>query len=611
MSFEYVLENSGKAKKLSDTQKAEVSASVVSKFQDWDTVRQTQIDICNKLKPEIYLEDRGVKKTWKSQKSMNKIYSLFQTRQAFLWENIYADPSKMFDVEGKTPETQDSARFQKAALMDAFDKMKLSQQLDKSVEWLDSVGELCLFTSWKKKYKKIRRKIDISELGLEMVKEETTTAIYDQLIYDGAYVEAINPINLVFDPASTPEIRDEWDASGKIVKSWLTYDQIAGNEIYKLTKEELTELKNTIGGKTNDDEMKDAVDIRDDVFDNNRVEVLEYWGDFYFDGQTLKNYCIAVVARKYLARFMENPFIINPIINVAPTRHPDSKRGIPNLYSILDLALIQESDINETKDTQQLNKNPAKFAPKGFFDDEITEIEPGKVIEYRVGVDDPSAIIPINVPLKDAGEQIQYLDKAISDVSGVFPNMQGQVENGDTTATEIKVKVAGQTTRLSKDLDTIKQNGIVRIVENVAELLANEKNGVEEKIFMEDKGEKIFQVINDAIRQGEYDYVYSDSTALAVKKSQFQEALQLFNLAFQDPQMAMLLNKKEILTSGLEMIGLDNINKFFLANEQGQLINIITQSPEVAQMIMGIVPQIMQQITPPQPQGVENGQAVA
>lgn len=43
--------------------------------------------------------------------------------------------------------------------------------------------------------------------------------------------------------------------------------------------------------------------------------------------------------------------------------------------------------------------------------------------------------------------------------------MQGQDEAKDATATEIQVKVQGQTTRLAKTLDAIKQNGIVPMVE--------------------------------------------------------------------------------------------------------------------------------------------------
>lgn len=575
MSFEYTSEKDNSVKKLTEEQETSIVSSLSKKFQDWDSIRQHQIDTYAKLKPEIYLEDQVKKNTWKSQKRLFKIYSLFQTRQAFLWENIFADVSKMFDVSGKTPESDATAKQQKVALSDAFDKMKVSQQLDKAIEHLDAIGEFCLFTGWKKKHRQVRRKLNFMEMVtqgkvINLLKGETQTGIFEELIYDGAYIEAINPINLVFDPSITPEIEEEWNRGGKILKSFKTYNEIATNKVYQLSKVQLFEVKEMSQGKSADDEKRDDKDKIDEVMDGDKIEVLEYWGDYDFDGQYLKNYLIVIIGRKYMARFIENPFIINPIINVAPTRHPETKRGLPCLYSVLDIAKSQEEDINETKDVKKLNKNPTRLAPKGFFKENKTEIEPGLIIEYDPNMETPSAIIPITVQLLNPEAEIQYADKVISDVSGIFPNMQGQEEKGDKTATELKIKVSGQTTRLSKDIDTLKQNGIVQMVQNVADLMANEKNGKTESLFVKENGQNIPVSIDDTVRQGMYEYKYSDSSALAVKKSQFSEALELFKMAAQVPELQGQINWKGIVEEGLGTIGIENTDKLFISAQQPQ-----------------------------------------
>lgn len=603
MSFEYTIEKNNK-KTLSKDQEAQIVQCVTSRFLDWDDIRTQQIHIYETLKPEIYLEERRKKDTWKSQKRLNKIYSLFSTRQAFLWENLYADPKKMFDVSGKNARSEETAKAQKEAIADALDKMKVSQQLDKAVEFLDTTGEFCIFTAWNKKYKQIRRPLTFAESLAQgrivsLIKGETVTGIFEELIYDGAYVEAVNPINLVFDPSIHPEIEHEWDSGGKIIKSWKTYDQIAENKIYQLSKEQLSDIKAMLCDAPADDKKEDA-DIIEDTVHENKIEVLEYWGNFVFDGMVFKNYAVAVIGRKYLARFIENPFIINPIINVATLRHPDSKRGIPCLWSVYDTAKAQEDDVNEAKDVQQLNKNTVIFAPKGFFKDEKNEMFPGKIIEYDPAGEDPNALKPLQFQLYQANDQIQFLDKVISDTSGIFPNMQGQDESKNVTATEIKVKVSGQTTRLSKDIDTVKQNGIIKMVQNIADLQANEKNGQVQELFFRENGKLSNVLIDDAVRQGQYEYKYTDGSALAVKKSQFAEALKLFQTAAGMPSLNQSINWKEVLVQGLETIGIDYTDRFFVDSGQnavqnpsaqngvaaanGQLINAATANGQSARM---------------------------
>jgi hypothetical protein len=148
--------------------------------------------------------------------------------------------------------------------------------------------------------------------------------------------------------------------------------------------------------------------------------------------------------------------------------------------------------------------------------------------------------------------------------------MQGQEEGSNTTATEIKVKVQGQTTRLSKDLDTIKQNGIVKMIENVADLIANENLGQIQNIIVNENGVKRQVVVDDTVRQGDYQYRYSDNTAIANKRQQFQEAIGLIEKL---AGAGVPFNFMEIAKMGLGLIGIENTDKLFMEQNNGQGIN--------------------------------------
>lgn len=451
--FEFTVEKENKPRKLSATETEEIAKDIGNKFEQFDDLRARQKNIYKLLKKEIYLEDRhdGKKAAWKSQIFLNKIYSFFQTHQAYIWDNLYANVEQMFDVTGRDEESEKNARMQKAALVDSFDKMKIGKQLDPAVEHLDVIGEACLFVGWKRKVKRIRRRMSLAEqlesnglLSLIRGRPEDAYGYFEQIIYDGAYVEAINPLNLVFDPAINPDNDEEWDKGLKIVKRFESYDMIAGNKFYNLGKSQLEEIKALLSKGSYDDNDKDDEAKIDEIVNGNMIEVLRLFGDYTLsDGTVLHNWSATVIGRRYLAQFEENQFVINPLINAATQRDPETKRGIPTLFSIYDLCKDMETKANLENDVQQLNANPMRYAPKGFFDKAVIDVEPGKVIEYKKGMDDPNMIVSIPVPLINNSQMINYLESETSLVSGIFPNMQGQQEDRKATATEINVKVAG------------------------------------------------------------------------------------------------------------------------------------------------------------------------
>lgn len=574
--FEFLVEKETEARKLSEAEASRVAADVGDLWKDWDEARSKQKAIAEKLRPEIYLDDRPAKDrgegNWKSDVHLNKIYSLSQTQQAFIWDNIYSNNEKLFDVAGKDDDSGELASLQKANLVNIFYQIGIQRKLDRAIEYLLSVGEFCLFIGWKTKYRQIRRRMTLAEAlqqkGLEALFAGQNYGIFNEEVYNGPSVEPIDPMNLTFDPKINPEDSEKWDECGKIVKEWLTYDEIASNKFYKLSRQQLSDIKTMLDKKSVEEDDTET-EKTDDVLQENRIEVLSYWGNYTLDdGTVLRNWSIVVVGRKYLAVFEHNRFIVNPLVNMAVFRDYESKRGIPEIWSIYDIAKEQENKVNLQNDAQALNLNPPAYAPQGFFIKDEIKLAPGKQIEYKPGLDDPSALIKMQFPLISNEQIIEYYDSTASTVSGIFPNMQGQDEAKDATATEIQVKVQGQTTRLAKTLDAIKQNGIVPMVEKVAALDANMKFG-NEVVYVENDGMKTAVVIGDTVRQGNYEYRYTDNTGIARKLAKNQELIQLLGNVWND--QAVPLNKVEIVKDILANAEFENVDKYFLTQNTAML----------------------------------------
>ncbi len=597
--MEYVVDGENKPRRLDRDRAAEAAAQIGAMFDDYDRARAKQLDIYAKLKPEIYLDERcrSRKKddpdNWKSDVHLNKLYSLFDTRQAFVWDNIYANIEQMFDVEGKDEESEQTAKLQKAALVNDFYNMNIQQTLDKAIEYSDSVGEACLFVSWKRKVKRIRRPFEAvaDNPDWRVVRSGGRYSVFEVPVYDGPAIAAVNPVDLAFDPKINPDNAEEWDSAAKIIKSWKTYNSIKSNQLYDLSAEDLEALKAMVDPATPNDRDIDATGKLRDVVDGDRLEVLDFWGDFAAtDGTFIKNWHITVIARKFVAVFEDNPLIFNPIINVAMQRDVDNKRGIPRLYSAYALAMEQEHKANLENDTQSLNLNPPSWVPRDVLDNrDKKEIRlfPGKITEYDLGMADPNMIIPMRFNLINNENTIAFLDGAISSASGVFPNMQGQEESGKASATEIKVKFSGQTTRLAKDIDAYKQNMIVPMVTKVAELSANMRSGAV-RLLIDERGSKFAAEITDAVRWGNYKYKYTDSSGLQKKLQANEKLVQIMTPVWNDP--AVPLDKPEIVKTALENADFNNPDKFFLnqapqmpVQPQGQPpIMPEGQSPEMA-----------------------------
>jgi hypothetical protein len=243
---------------------------------------------------------------------------------------------------------------------------------------------------------------------------------------------------------------------------------------------------------------------------------------------------------------------------------------------------------------QSLAENPPCYSPREFFAEEDDEIRlrPGKIVEYDQNLFPDVPVSQMQFTPTVFENDIQYLDNIISEISGIFPNMAGAPESDRATATEINVKSQGQNTRLNMILDTISQDYIIAAVEKVAELCANFRFGEENVFFNKDNNPEEV-TITDAVRQGNYRYMYSDRAATA---DRFNFA-DMMIMAVERFAKFLPLNAEKLFCYYLEQKGVENPERFLQIQQQipPEIQQVLLQNPQVQAMVQGYNAQKQQQ----------------
>ena len=570
MSFEYFLLNDKKSKKLSDDEQNKVISKIVDDFLQYDKNRSDFLSKAKSLSDAIFFKNTSVpsgKDSWKAKVKMCKLFMFYQTLKAYIWKNVYSNVASMFDVSGENNISNNDSNKQKAALVDIFEKMDYQKTCDDIIDNALIFGELISFTAWKKKYQEYRRPIDFFKnlFSADFTKlPDILNAISKgqnywtdiRKIYDNPFIYPVNPQDLVFDISQ----KNDWDNCPKIYRSFKTPHDIINNKLYKIDNETKSEIYNMLSSdyRNYNDDFSVSDHNANDVVRGSTIEVLEHWGNFTLsDGTVLNNWHAVIVGRKFLVKFSKNERIINPFTYGALVEDPSIKRGISPLFSVLDLSKLQENLIDRTLNLQSLSENPPLIAPEGFFEDDEISLYPGKIIEYSDNLSPQNAFQQLQFNPSIFLSDISFLDDLMCQVSGVFPNMTGASDSASKTATEINVKTQGQITRLSMIIDTINQYLIIPNVQKVAELCANFKSGIE-LISINKDNKKEFIEIDDSVRQGDYNYTYSDRSAFETRSANADIILQ----AIDKFTNLLPLNLPEIFVWFFEQKGVDNPQRF-------------------------------------------------
>ena len=547
------IETEDLTKKITPAQESLLVSDITNKYDRYDDLRASQITDNRIMRDAIYDSDIPKLNGWDNKISLPDIYELAQTLKSHISDNLYSHPEAMFDVSGTTPQSQEYANRQKAMLVNTFEQMKLEDEIEKVIDSIVETGECTLFVGWETKIKQTRRALSIQE-QIENP-EHKTFVLEEKLIYDNAKVKHIKAEDFVFDKSD----RDNWDRCAKIYRTYSTIDELSSDKSNNLlTEEKLETLKEVVASKKTRNSEKSV--------EENKVEILEFWGDIELeDGTLLKNWLVVVGARREIIRFEPNPFVINPFIHANIIESPVTGRGISPLRVALILNNISSTILNKQIDALALMMNPPYLAPKGCFNGE-QEVKPGKIIEYDSALM-PNQPIPLSFDKAMVGwDFLNYFKTTIESATGIFKNMAGNTQSTARTATELNYSANGQEARLNMLLDAINRKVIVPMVEKTAEIIANFKFG-SEVIGINDRGRTTFLTIDDKIRNGNYIYRYGDRKATFERKTRLKELFEVVKSFAEVPDVSQNVDWMECFKFALEQYGIENSNHFLKQQE--------------------------------------------
>ena len=521
--------------------------NIISKYDYYNDARNSQRADNRLISYAIYNADIPKINDWNCSIQLPEIYELAQTLKSHIMQNLYSHPDGMFDVSGSDLKSQKYANRQKAMLVNTFEDMKISDEMEKIIDSVVETGEVTLFVGWETKTRKIRRALSLKE-QLEL-NTDKTFMVEDKVIYDNAKVQFIHYEDFVFDRTNV----NNWDSCPKIYRTYQTFDDIKYNKSNNmLNSEKLEILKGVVANKKGQ---------KDSNYSIPKIEVLEYWGDIELpSGEILKNQLICVAGRSIIIRFEDNPFVINPFIHANIIENPSTGRGISPLRVALILNNISSTILNKQLDALALMMNPPYLAPKGCFMG-TQEVKPGKIIEYDSTLMTTSPV-PLSFDKAMTGwDFLNYFKNTIESATGIFKNMAGNIQSAQRSATEINYSVNGQEARLNMILESINRKVIVPMVEKTAQLISYFKIG-SESIMVNDHGKTDFVYIDDDIRNSNYIYRYGDRKASFERKSRFKEMFDVLTNFVQVGEVAQRINWLECFKFALEQYGVENSNNF-------------------------------------------------
>ena len=516
------IEKESKFKKLSKDDRDELAKKISDWWGEFHGKRETQLKTAREIEKQIFLNqpDRNANKKWKSNIKENKLYTTWDSMKSSMWKEIWSNEEQMFDVQGTSKEYEEMAETQKQAMVHALKRMEAGTQFDKAADYWAVYGDFVYKTDWKSRKKKVKR-FDPFQGYVEQ----------ELPLEENANIEAINPMFFNFDTTKYKySDKASWDSCPKIFKRFASIEEIKANPMYKLTKEQELDLDIAEETKTTSKESDNTLATMKKY--GELYEVLFLHGDIKFNNVLYKNVVAEVLAGKYLIFFDENPVYINPFIWDCTMLDPETGRGISPLKPILDMSNGKEELLNKACDIAELNANPCHWVSDTFLKEKYkkgtVDYEPGKVLEYENSYQGgfPQAV---KFDASGIADIIGVLANNISDTSAVNANIMGNIEQGKRTATEMQLANNGSNSRIAMKLDKIYQINL-RIIENVAELLAMFKNEPE-TLLVKEKGQRVAVEITNAIRQGSYYYVYEDRNTLIDRRAKVQEAFNMFNAA--------------------------------------------------------------------------------
>ena len=453
-----------KKRELTSDEKQSVCDFVVQRWNSWSKPLEALQDntrvIRDRATPTICdIKQPERKKDWHSNIKLNRMYEFYNKLYGILYETFYDKISSYLKL-GK--ENHDKVYNQ------ALDQENKKTLLVSIKDMLDT-GEVVASSEYKTVYKK--EVLPIEDIGkvdpASIVSVRENSFVVRQEVEKRLNFVRIDPCNFVYDPLVTPCTEDFYECD-KIIKQWKTRREILSNKSYELDRQSFEE---TFAQPSTPNLQEQDETTTYNVYRYNQIEVLTMFGTFYIGGKAYENYVAVVIGRAFLAYFAPKG-IYTPDVYYFPFHaRGNGARGVSPLFYIADLCKAEEDAYNDTRDAVKLQINPCRYAPTGFFEENNVKQEPGKIITYRLGMQDPNAIIKESIDAQPAIQSFQETTKQLEKEIAGIDNGQLSVKSEALTEEEVKRIAVSESLIPNMIISGIMLNIVSRYLKDCVEMI--------------------------------------------------------------------------------------------------------------------------------------------
>lgn len=496
----------------------------------WDEAERVIAAVASKLDDE-----EGYSTVTFGKQTLNTLLGHF-------WQRSLQTPKLLFNLEGLTTESKETAPTYKAWLDRKLNKNRVRQKLDDANE-----------------QHFIPKGVVIGHVGVceqknnmfglhRLPNGRPSIGRFIETEYTGADLTVIDPRRFVFDTES----HANWDVCFKAHQTWMELEEIADSGLFSNLddlEEESRETRksssgkheNVVGGGSRGKKAKEGTD------DTGRIEVIEFHGAIRMpDGSYLRNWTAVVAKRKYLIRFEENPYFLNPYVKKC-FEETDDGWGVSPIAYIFAHVNAASRLLNSSITAAELNMSPQFLAAKGMMPQKKIFSKKGQIIEYTPNTENPNIMPqPLQYRNEMAFPYLQLFEGQAEATTGATRQLSGNVTTNDKaqTATEFQgLQVVGNMV-LDRAIDRYTLDFKLPLIERFAKIDAikaaemAQHGGYEAELIKVEnwEGYEEYRQVTLDVMFGRYEFSVEDAKAEQERAANFKEDMTFIQLFMQTPE---------------------------------------------------------------------------
>ena len=527
-------------------------------YEDLAPSKSETVKILSELYPGLYRQD------YNKVSKIPDVYEQFKTYTSAIHRACTSSYDGMLDIEGCDLASNNLVGIYKASLIYDFNDINLMRELDEVVDDWAIKGEGAMYVNWRTEYVRLKVEEPVASINPETgaLEVEIKKVSKDVPLTAAVNAKRIDPHNLYIDKTQTKN----WEHCKKIYRDFVSITDILANKDYDLTPAEKKELLQNV---KDNDEVGDlrAKQISSDTrFIGEKVEVLEFEGDYMLPDSTeiVRRLEAVVIAGKYLAKFKPSEKPRSPIIWDTYMARPDTGRGQSPLKVSYFLNQLENMCVDLQLKSWELNVVPTMLAPKGALVLN-NKLKPGVPIEYDPGVLNGATPQKLDFSSGLRGfDFANYFKVKMEGATGITQYMQGSQDGAVRTASEASYIHSGATMRMALESHLFNNRIILPLMRTYA-IFKKVYDTVDKDVKMDDG---TYRRVTEEVRKGNYRFIIGGAQSAVEREAETNKLMQLLSL----PTFQALISQLDVTTMQNFVIWLLNRMNF---KETSQIFTLL------------------------------------